>query len=202
MDYCIFLMIAGLALNNVGANPQRSIRQTLQNQDIQRQIDEVFFSTPRPRPGIGTIVTSDPIFVDTGATMPTQVSFDNTQSCTCVSYHLCDPNTNTTIPNTTAMDDAVRKKGFGLYEPRIGIVPRSDAESCENPLELCCKGEAQRNESFNPVIDTLTPTPNVDGCGIRNFGGLDFELTGAFVSICGVFVIYCTIHALVHQHMH
>lgn len=174
MNRYIFLLVASLTLNNVAAVPQRSNRQTIDNPDIQRQIDEVF-NTPRTTPsrrGPGTIVTPDPNFVPDPTTSP-QVLTKDEQSCTCVPYHMCDPNTNRVKNEPKDVDEVT---GFGIIDIRF------DPEDCQEVLDVCCVGEARRTDSIQPVVDTQKPTPNVAGCGIRNVGGLDFEITGAFVS--------------------
>lgn len=49
-------------------------------------------------------------------------------------------------------------------------------------LDVCCIGDAQREESIQPKPIANVPTQE-SGCGVRNVGGLDFELAGAFVTI-------------------
>lgn len=65
--------------------------------------------------------------------------------------------------------------GFGKIDVRF------DEDSCEAVLDVCCINEAQREESIQPKPIRNVPTQEA-GCGVRNVGGLDFELAGAFVT--------------------
>lgn len=180
----IFVIATTLTvINVVYAIPQRSTRQNIDNPDIQRQIDEVFNqrpTTPRNR-GASVIVTPDPNFVPDPTTSP-QVLMINQQNCTCVPYHMCDPTTNLVKQVTQADQDAA--SGFGLIDIRF------DPDDCQDVLDVCCSREATSEVSLPPpvtVVDVPRPVPNVAGCGIRNVGGLDFAITGAFV--CTLFVV-------------
>lgn len=163
-----------LAINTINGVPQRS-RQTRQqeidpsNPDIQRAIEEVFSTQPTPNRGFGVIVTPDPTFVPT--TAPQTLLTENNQQCTCVPYHMCDPSNNTV--RDPANDDAVT--GFGLIDIRF------DPLDCQDVLDVCCLGVNRREEPIVPVAPVDKPAP-ASGCGIRNVGGLDFQITGAFVS--------------------
>lgn len=125
--------------------------------------------TTQPTRGVGVIVTPDPTYVPTTAPQTLTV---NQQNCTCVPYHLCDPITNTV--RETPNEDEVT--GFGKIDIRF------DPLDCVDVLDVCCVGVAQREESIVPKPNENVPTQEA-GCGVRNVGGLDFELAGAFVSV-------------------
>lgn len=165
-----------ISLLNVDAVPQRlRPRQNVPQQqdfdlnpDIQKNIDEVF-TQASPNRGFGVVVTPDPTFIPT--TAPQTMLNANNQQCTCVPYHMCDPSNNTV--RDQAEDDAIT--GFGLIDIRF------DPLDCQDVLDVCCLGVNQREEPIVPVSPPNKPT-RASGCGIRNVGGLDFQLTGAFVS--------------------
>lgn len=57
-------------------------------------------------------------------------------------------------------------------------------ESCQDVLDVCCRAVdslvvPQNNTPGQP------PAGKPKGCGLRNIGGIDFTLTGNFVSIPG-----------------
>lgn len=170
----VLTIVLLLATNTINAVPQRSRQQRQQlfdptNPDIQRAIDEVFSTPSTPNRGFGVIVTPDPTFVPT--TAPQTMLTDDNQQCTCVPYHMCDPSNNTV--KDTAEDDAIT--GFGLIDIRF------DPLDCQDVLDVCCLGVNQREEPIVPIQPVNKPT-RAAGCGIRNVGGLDFQITGAFVS--------------------
>lgn len=166
-----------LAINvTINAVPQRQRpRQQQQaavdpsNPDIQRAIEEVFTTPATPNRGFAAIVTPDPTFVPT--TAPQTMLTANNQPCTCIPYHMCNPSDNT----AREMVDDDKVTGFGLIDIRF------DPSDCVDVLDVCCLGVNQREETIVPVQPTNKPT-RASGCGIRNVGGLDFEITGAFVS--------------------
>lgn len=165
-----------LAINTINAVPQRFRQQRQQqlpadpaNPDIQKAIDEVFSTQQTPNRGFGVIVTPDPTFVPT--TAPQTMLNNNNQQCTCVPYHMCDPSNNTV--REMAEDDAVT--GFGIIDIRF------DPLDCQDVLDVCCLGVNQREEPIVPAQPTNKPT-RASGCGVRNVGGLDFQIAGAFVS--------------------
>lgn len=122
---------------------------------------------PRPRPS--DVITPDPTFVPT--TSPQMMTI-NEETCTCVPYHMCDPRTNRT--KTQASDDEVT--GWG----KINI--RFDPYDCQAVLDVCCFGvdSATIRDPAPPMPPP--PRPPTAGCGVRNVGGLDFEVEGADVS--------------------
>lgn len=141
--------------------------------DIQQAINQVFNTTPTQTPpprGFGVIVTPEPNVSPT--TAPQTLVTDGVQ-CTCVPYHMCDPNTNS-VKNPG--DDNVID-GFGLIDIRF------DPEDCQDVLDVCCKGASVKEEPIVPPPVTNKPN-RASGCGIRNVGGIDFKITGAFVSNC------------------
>lgn len=170
----VLTIVLLLAINTINGVPQRTRQQRqeqpvdLSNPDIVRAIEEVFSTQTAPNRGFGVIVTPDPTFVPTTAPQTLNV---NNQQCTCIPYHMCDP-TNNTI-REQAEDDAVT--GFGLIDIRF------DPLDCQDVLDVCCLGVNQREEPIVPVQPVNKPT-RASGCGIRNVGGLDFQITGAFVS--------------------
>lgn len=152
--HLIFGVVCLTVIHAVTAIPQQEGRQRGSNQtegDIQRQIEEVFSPTSSP-----TVLTV------------------NEQSCTCVPYHMCDPNSNTV--KNDASDDEVT--GFGVIDIRF------DPLDCQDVLDVCCLGVAQREEPIVPKPVENVPT-QAAGCGVRNVGGLDFQLAGNFVSTIG-----------------
>lgn len=158
----------------VNTTPQRNRRQRPQNEDpnLQAAIENVFNipsngPTTQSTRGVGVVVTGVPY---TPTTAPQTLTV-NEQNCTCVPYHLCDPNTNTV--RDTPNDDEVT--GFGKIDIRF------DPLDCVDVLDVCCTGGAQREESIVPKPIENVPTQEA-GCGVRNVGGLDFMLAGATVS--------------------
>lgn len=146
--------------------------------DVKRAIEDVF-TTPVPplrKPGFADIVTPDPNFRPT--TSP-QTFVTNQQECTCVPYHLCDPSNNTA--NSQVNNDAVI--GFGVIDIRF------DPNDCVDILDVCCAGASRREESIVPKQEEDKPT-RASGCGIRNVGGLDFKITGDFVSVQFIISLY------------
>lgn len=134
------------------------------------KIEEVFSRpTQDPTRGVGVIVTPDPTYVPTSSPQTLTI---NEQNCTCVPYHMCDPATNT-IKSDTVNNDEVT--GFGVIDIRF------DNHDCQEILDVCCVGHATREESITPATPENVPTQEA-GCGVRNVGGLDFELAGAVVS--------------------
>lgn len=79
-------------------------------------------------------------------------------------------------PNQAQSDNDDDITGFGKIDVRF------DKEDCSEVLDVCCIGDAQREESIQPKPIANVPTQE-SGCGVRNVGGLDFELAGAFVTI-------------------
>lgn len=85
---------------------------------------------------------------------------------------MCDPNT-----NTVRTDGQV--DGFGVIDIRF------NPNECQDVLDVCCVDSQRRQEttvSQPTVTSTPTQTPLPMGCGIRNVGGLDFQLAGNTVS--------------------
>uniref|UniRef100_A0A1B0B499 Phenoloxidase-activating factor 2 n=1 Tax=Glossina palpalis gambiensis TaxID=67801 RepID=A0A1B0B499_9MUSC len=116
--------------------------------------------------GIGHIVT--PVPISDAEPLANFQSISGRSQCNCVPYHMCDPTTNT-VTEDGSFD------GFGLIDLRFS---RNDDPVCDHFLDVCCDGARVHNES-------LTPTPQEErsyratGCGIRNVGGIDFNITGA-----------------------
>ncbi|XP_075146744.1 phenoloxidase-activating factor 2 isoform X2 [Haematobia irritans] len=116
--------------------------------------------------GFANIVTPDPIGANTQFN-----SISGRSQCNCVPYHLCDPSTNTAT--TTTEDESF--DGFGLIDIRFN---KDDDPVCEHFLDVCCDGNHTRSESLNPTPQEERPN-RPKGCGIRNVGGIDFNITGA-----------------------
>lgn len=159
------------------ANPQQTADALQQTPDAQL-IADIFGGGEMQRPtrppshrGAGVIVTPDPTFTPT--TSP-QILTINQQNCTCVPYHMCDPQTNTV--KNQENDDAV--VGYGVIDIRF------NPNDCQDVLDVCCIGAAQIDETTAPVEP---PKPPQAGCGVRNVGGLDFQVAGAFVRYCCFF---------------
>lgn len=146
--------------------------------DINSTILDVFGSgppdnqVPRAPPrnrGFATVVTPEP-FPDPTLT-PTILLSNTVDECTCVPYYLCDPNSNTVRTEEPAGDF----DGFGVIDIRFG------ERSCQDVLDVCCKGVNRKEEPI--VVKPIVQKPNrAAGCGIRNVGGLDFKLAGATVN--------------------
>lgn len=139
--YFLIAIISLTVIYVVNATPQRNRGRQLQNEDpaLQDAIDMVF-NTPnnrgqqqQPSRGVGVVVTPDPNYVPTPTTAPLTLTV-NEQNCTCVPYHMCDPNTNT-VKETTNDDEVT---GFGLIDIRF------DPLDCVDVLDVCCVGTAQR----------------------------------------------------------
>uniref|UniRef100_A0A1A9WPE3 Phenoloxidase-activating factor 2 n=1 Tax=Glossina brevipalpis TaxID=37001 RepID=A0A1A9WPE3_9MUSC len=129
---------------------------TSNNQQIRQQLNR----------GFGHVVTPVPI----GDTEPSTnfQSISGRSQCNCVPYHLCDPSTNM-VTEDRAFD------GFGLINLRFG---RDDDPVCDHFLDVCCDGARVHNESLVPTPQEERPN-RARGCGIRNLGGIDFNITGA-----------------------
>lgn len=157
------------------ASPQRSRQQPNQD-DLDKTIRDVFMVEP-PRLGPGAVVTPEPNFIPT--TGP-QTLIDDGEQCTCVPYHMCDPKTNTTrgepLPSGSA--DQGTTDVFHLIDIRF------NPDDCQDVLDVCCR-DPNRKEASIPQ-PPITNKPNrASGCGIRNVGGIDFQLVGATVSVFG-----------------
>lgn len=158
-------------VNAIPQSQQNNFGDTVQNVSDDELIAGIFDPTVRPTPprraGPGAVVTGQPVFTPT--TSPQTLNIDD-QTCTCVSYHLCDPRTNM-YKGEDADDDVT---GWGKIDIRF------DAHDCQAVLDVCCLGVP--NVPNLPPPTTPPPKPPTAGCGVRNVGGLDFEVTGAFVS--------------------
>lgn len=130
-----------------------------QNRDQQRNP-----TTSRTR-GVDFVVqpVNDPDYVPPSSPRTPSASLQN---CTCISYHLCDPR-----KQGTSNDNEVTSFG------QINVLDKD----CDDFLDVCCIDAAQQEESIVPKPIENVPTQEA-GCGVRNVGGLDFELTGATVS--------------------
>lgn len=160
----------------VNAVPQQqNFRQRRPNQNddqsIEEKIEGIFAppSSTENNRGAGAVVTPDPNYIPTQS--PQMLTL-NEQNCTCVPYHMCDPTTNTV--KNQENDDAIT--GFGVIDIRF------DPLDCQDVLDVCCVGAATREEPIVPQPMKNVTTQEA-GCGVRNVGGLDFELAGAFVCI-------------------
>jgi len=161
--------------NRQQSRPAQESQQTEQEQlplpdeNIQDVISKVF-TTPPPR-GFAVVVTPEPNLSPTTAP---QTLVTNGEQCTCVPYHMCDP-INNTVRNP---DDDNVVDGFGLIDIRF------DPNDCQEVLDVCCKGVNRKEESIVPQPVPNRPKP-ASGCGIRNVGGIDFQITGAFDNEAG-----------------
>ncbi|XP_055316155.1 phenoloxidase-activating factor 2 [Sitodiplosis mosellana] len=188
--FLLFAVISLSVIYAVNATPQRNRRQEIQSHDkdsaIQGTIDTIFNppnggqeqqqqSQPRTQSSrsAGFVVTPDPTYMPTTAP---QTSTVNQQNCTCVPYHLCDPNIN--MVGETANESKNEVTGFG----KINV--QYDPLDCVDVLDVCCVGAAQRNVSLVPKLNENVTTQEA-GCGVRNVDGLDFELAGAFDNEAG-----------------
>lgn len=153
-----------------------------QSQSILDNIESVFgpqsgqSSTTRRIPtndrGAGFVVTPEPI-VD--PTQSPQTFVNNGQQCLCVPYYMCDPTNNTVIEDDGGVID-----GFGIIDIRF------DPQSCQDVLDVCCNSDKQKEVPIVPVPIEQKPDSRASGCGIRNVGGIDFQLAGNYVSYTSV----------------
>lgn len=153
-------------------------QQQQEQPNIQSTIDSVFgtgggaVANPPPpssnrNRGFGTVVTPEPFVQPTS--QPTVLRKDTANECTCVPYYMCDPSDNTVRGEDPDFD------GFGVIDIRF------DERACQDVLDVCCKGANQKEEPI--VVKPIVQKPNrAAGCGIRNVGGIDFQLAGAVVS--------------------
>lgn len=149
---------------------KRQIQQTQSEKDrlIDIEIEKTFGTATEPT--ISTlVVTPDPTYVPTSSPQNLVI---NEQNCTCVPYHMCDPTTNTVKSDPVNTDEIT---GFGNIDIRF------DSHDCQEILDVCCVGVATKEVSIQPKPIKNVPTQEA-GCGVRNVGGLDFTITGAFVS--------------------
>lgn len=146
-------------------------------QTLEQNIQDVFgppvvdgpTTTRRPiNRGAGVIVTPEPIV---GPTQSPQTFVNNGQQCLCVPYWMCDPSNNTV--KTDDADGVV--DGFGIIDIRF------DPQSCQDVLDVCCNSDKQTEVPIVPVPIAQKPG-RASGCGIRNVGGIDFQLSGNYVS--------------------
>lgn len=175
-QFTIILLIAGVFSSIATAAPQNQ-----EAPEIQAAIDYIFQqpsqAPPRARPG--DVVTPVPNFTPT--VIPQTLVSDGVQ-CTCVPYHQCDPKTNTTFSSGGPTNTQDQQDGFGLIDIRF------NPDDCQDVLDVCCKDLNRQEQSI-----TLPPEKKpmkASGCGIRNVGGIDFQITGAFVSM-NICVIVC-----------
>jgi len=144
-------------------------------QSIQDNIDSVFGpqapTTQRPpnSRGAGVIVTPEP---NPDPTQSPQTFVNNGQQCLCVPYYMCDPT------NQTVVDDGGVVDGFGVIDIRF------DPQSCQDVLDVCCNSDKQREVTIVPVPIEQKPG-RASGCGIRNVGGIDFQLSGNYNNEAG-----------------
>ncbi|XP_013099463.2 phenoloxidase-activating factor 2 [Stomoxys calcitrans] len=148
-------------VDNVFGQPNQQQQQQQQQQQPQQPATQ----TTRKPTGFANIVTPDPIGANTQFN-----SISGRSQCNCVPYHLCDPSNNT--PAT--MEDDIFD-GFGLIDIRFN---RDDDPVCAHFLDVCCDGNHTRSESLNPKPQEERPN-RPKGCGVRNVGGIDFNITGA-----------------------
>lgn len=163
--YKILLLLVCVMLNYTLGYPQ--------TQSIEDNIESVFgpqspSSTRRPsnNRGAGVVVTPEPI-VD--PTQSPQTFVNNGQQCLCVPYYMCDPT------NQTVIDDGGVVDGFGIIDIRF------DPQSCQDVLDVCCNSDKQTEVPIVPVPIAQKPG-RASGCGIRNVGGIDFQLSGNYVN--------------------
>lgn len=142
--------------------------------NVQSAIDSVFgAANPTPTParsrGFANVVTPEPFVAPT--TGPVTLKQNTPDQCTCVPYHKCDPANN--MIRTGGEDEQF--DGFGVIDVRF------DQRECQAVLDVCCRGEFEREVTI--PVKPVEQTPNrAAGCGIRNVGGIDFQLAGANVS--------------------
>lgn len=179
--------IVFLLINSVILTPQRQRSRQQQQRingaqtrlqddaDIEKKVDEIF-SQPSSKTPFDQFVTPDPTYVPTST--PQILTNQNQQKCTCVPYHKCDPNSNKVKSSDDATPDEDARVGYGLIDIRF----QSDLRECEEILDVCCIDEAKTDETVPPPPPPSTTPTRAAGCGIRNVGGIDFQLVGANVN--------------------
>jgi len=136
-------------------------------QDDQLVVDRIqnVFGSPNQisadnRAGFGDIVTPEPENIPPTLT-PQIMNNGNGQTCKCVPYWMCAPETNR-IQTTDS-------RFFGEIDVRF------TPESCQDVLDVCC---TPNRESKGTVTPPPPPPDQPTGCGIRNVDVIDFSLTG------------------------
>uniref|UniRef100_A0A1I8NC80 Phenoloxidase-activating factor 2 n=1 Tax=Musca domestica TaxID=7370 RepID=A0A1I8NC80_MUSDO len=134
-------------------------------------------TTPNPTrapSGFAQIVTPDP---NGGATITGSIS--GKQLCNCVPYHMCDPSSNSQVSNSGQVETPTDDVSL-----LIDIRFNADDPVCPHFLDVCCDGENTRDNSIMPTPQEQKPN-RPKGCGIRNVGGIDFNITGALDNEAG-----------------
>ncbi|XP_073831119.1 phenoloxidase-activating factor 2-like [Musca autumnalis] len=149
------------------------IGQKQQQQQTQQQQQQ---PTARPLSGFAQIVTPEPVAVET-----VTGSIRGGQQCNCVPYHMCDPTTNSATSNGDNGGGAETDDYTLLIDIRFNS---ETAPACEHFLDVCCDGGNTRQESIMPTPQEEKPT-RAKGCGVRNVGGIDFNITGALDNEAG-----------------
>ncbi|XP_037917552.1 phenoloxidase-activating factor 2-like [Hermetia illucens] len=144
---------------------QNAPSQLDQPENLKNLVDSIFTTASPPvrSGGFAQIVTPEPIGLEPTSS-PQILQTDDGNKCICVPYYLCDP-TNNTIRTDGEFD------GFGLIDIRF------DPMSCQDVLDVCCKESQTQTEPINPKPVSEKPG-RPKGCGIRNVGGIDFQITG------------------------
>lgn len=140
---------------------------------LQQNIDAVFNQRPTTSitsRGFDVVVT--PVPIDPSVATERFTSISGRSPCNCVPYHQCDPSGTSTPVEDGAFD------GFGLIDIRFNKDPDPDAPSCEHFLDVCCDTGRTHDTSLNPTPQEQRPN-RPKGCGVRNVGGVDFNITGA-----------------------
>ncbi|XP_055387040.1 phenoloxidase-activating factor 2 [Condylostylus longicornis] len=167
-----FILLTILSIICVHSIPQQ--QQQPQQQDFERVVQSIF-NTSRSS-GFNQIVLPEPL----GPTEEPQIFIKDNVQCRCVPYHRCDPRNNTVINDSpdgnTNEDEQI--DGFGLLDIRF------DSQSCQDVLDVCC-GYEKISEKPLPVKPVVTQPTRPTGCGIRNVGGIDFQITGNTMNEAG-----------------
>lgn len=177
--FTILTLAALLVSVSALPQPQQFQQQSQQNIDpsVITLVNNVFGQNnnnngaQRPSSGFGVVVT--PVPIDPSAPSDQFTSISGRAQCNCVPYHQCDPNTQTSMP----VDDGAFD-GFGLIDIRFNRETDDNAPSCEHFLDVCCDDVNTRNVSLTPTPQEQRPN-RPKGCGVRNVGGIDFNITGA-----------------------
>lgn len=169
--FIIFLIGAGFSI----VLGQQSARKPSENFDLDNVIGRIF--------NIDNSITSRRRFDDIVTPVPSSgnqpiieyQSKNGRKQCRCVPYHMCQPSNSTNDPGTPAEDGSF--DGFGIINLRSDLPP-SDEPSCTHYLEKCCESERTSRNSLTPTPQN-EKTNRLNGCGIRNINGIDFNLVGA-----------------------
>lgn len=151
-----------LLVTSIQAGPQVNLDQ---------RIEDIFKTVVLNNRGFGDIVepeetippTERPQVITTG---------NNGQTCKCVPYHLCKPDTDRIVTSDSRF--------FPDIDVKIKSRLNGNQQVCRDALDVCCRSGMEVQQSITPPanVGITPPSPTVVGCGYRNVDGIDFSLKG------------------------